>query len=112
MSWHVLIIASALLLMLRHFYYVSRHVLISASVRPAYATTLRLRDQPRSDQGFDISDSATTLQLHDQACSDQCFGTPAYATTLLLREQTRSDQGFGISDSATPLLLGEQARSD
>ena len=111
MIWNVLIIGSALLLVLRHFYYVSRHVLISASASPAYATTLHLCDQPRSDQGFDISDSATTLQLHDQACSDQCFGTPAYTTILLLREQARSDQGFGISVSATPLLLGEKARS-
>ena len=68
MSRHVLISASALLLVLRHFYHVGRHV---------------------SDQCFDTPASATTLLLGGQAHSDQCFGTPASATTLLLCGQAR-----------------------
>ena len=76
---NVLIGASALMLVLRHFCYVGRHVLIGAS-----ALLLVLR-----------------YFCYVGRHSDRCFGTPATATTLLLRGQARSDQCFGTPASAT-----------
>ena len=73
--------------MTRHFCYVGKHVLISASA--LHATALLLRGQARSDQCFGTPANVKALLLHGQARFDQCFDTPASATALLLRGQAR-----------------------
>ena len=72
MGRHVLIGASAFLLVLRHFCWCFGTL--------AGATTLLLRGQPRFDRCFGTPAGATALLLHGQAHPDRCLGTPAGAT--------------------------------
>ena len=80
--------ASALLLVLRHFCYVGRHVSDQCFGTPASATALLLRGQARSDQCFNTPASATALLLRGQARSDQCFSTPALCFGTLVLYST------------------------
>ena len=90
--------ASALLLVLRHSCCVGNHVLICAS-----ALLLVLRHSfwcfGTPDWCSGTSAGATTLLLREQAHPDRCSGTPAGATALLLRGHARPVRCYG-----TPVL--------
>ena len=83
---HVLIGASALLLVLQNFC-LCFGTPDWCSGTPASATALLLREQTRPNWCSGTPAGATTLLLREQARPDRCSGTPAGATTLLFRGQ-------------------------